>query len=57
MWQPCELLYTSYLQYLLVTAATTTNVATITTAAAAAAGSPGGAYLEVALVRVEDVCA
>ena len=28
-----------------------------TTAAAAAAGSPGGAYLEVALVRVEDVCA
>ena len=55
MWQPCELLYTCYLQYLLVTAATTTNVATITTAAAA--GSPGGAYLEVALVRVEDVCA
>ena len=56
MWQPCELLYTCYLQYLLVTAATTTNVATITTAAAAAAAA-GGAYLEVALVRVEDVCA
>jgi len=35
------------------------NSHTVTTAAAAAAaaGCAGGAYLEVALVRVEDVCA
>jgi len=34
------------------------NSHTVTTAAAAAAaGSAGGAYLQVALVRVEDVCA